>query len=214
MSSVWNTLEIPYDISPELVGRTDDVLAAMAMVSKHTCVSFHRRTVEKDHLLFTMGTGCASYVGLIGGSQPVFVGPRCTVGNVVHEILHALGFHHEHTRLDRGQHVTIIPQNIMEGKEKNFKERDGETYGLSYDISSILHYGRDYFSSNGLPTIVPKTVAEDMGQRVRMTQTDVQRVRRLYNCDALRPPSKGGAQKVEDDIAVHNFTTSASKLTE
>lgn len=58
---------------------------------------------------------CASYVGFIGGAQPVLVGPLCFMGNIVHEILHALGFHHEHTRKDRDQYITILSHNIMEG---------------------------------------------------------------------------------------------------
>lgn len=61
-------------------------------------------------------SSCASYVGFIGGEQEVFVGPRCALGNIVHEILHALGFHHEHTRTDRGQYITVLSQNIMNGK--------------------------------------------------------------------------------------------------
>lgn len=58
---------------------------------------------------------CASYVGFIGGEQPLFVGPPCIVGNIVHEVLHALGFHHEHTRKDREQYITVVPNNIMKG---------------------------------------------------------------------------------------------------
>lgn len=55
-------------------------------------------------------------MGLKGGEQPVFVGAQCMVGNIAHEILHALGFHHEHTRMDREQYITIIHSNIMPGK--------------------------------------------------------------------------------------------------
>lgn len=54
-------------------------------------------------------------MGVIGGAQPVFVGPLCAMGNIVHEILHALGFHHEHTRKDRDQYVTVLSNNIMKG---------------------------------------------------------------------------------------------------
>ncbi|KAM7392365.1 hypothetical protein PAMA_007465 [Pampus argenteus] len=148
---IWATMEIPYVISPALASRTDDILSAMKMVSENTCVSFHKRTSEKDYLLFKSSHGCASYVGFIGGEQPVFVGPPCIVGNIAHEILHALGFHHEHTRTDREQHITILSHNIME--------------------------------ANGLPTIVPNDGVEEMGQRVRMTQNDIERVRHLYSCD-------------------------------
>lgn len=54
-------------------------------------------------------------MGFIGGEQPLFVGPPCIVGNIVHEVLHALGFHHEHTRKDREQYITVVPNNIMKG---------------------------------------------------------------------------------------------------
>lgn len=60
---------------------------------------------------------CASYLGFIGGKQAVYVGPTCADGNVCHEILHALGFHHEHTRKDREQHIQVLHNNIMDGTE-------------------------------------------------------------------------------------------------
>lgn len=37
--------------------RTDDVLSAMAMISEHTCVSFHRRTSEANYLRFSPSKG-------------------------------------------------------------------------------------------------------------------------------------------------------------
>lgn len=80
-------------------------------------VSFKRKQKKKKqdtNLQFC--SSCASFVGLKGGEQPVFVGPQCMVGNTAHEILHALGFHHEHTRMDREQHITVIHSNIMPGK--------------------------------------------------------------------------------------------------
>ncbi|XP_074473940.1 hatching enzyme 1.2 isoform X2 [Sebastes fasciatus] len=185
VESMWPTQEIPYVISPALASRTDDILSAMAMLSEHTCVSFHKRTSETNYLLFVKSRGCASYVGFNGGEQPVFVGHLCAVGNVLHEILHALGFHHEHTRADREQYITVLPHNIMDGMERNFKKQEGKTFDLRYDVTSIMHYGSGFFSVNGLPTIVANSDMEDMGQRVKMTETDIERVRLLYGCGTL-----------------------------
>ncbi|XP_024154726.1 zinc metalloproteinase nas-4 isoform X1 [Oryzias melastigma] len=186
----WPMLSIPYDISPEINGRTRDILAAMAMVSDHTCLSFHRRNdSQHDYIFFKIGHGCASYVGFRGGAQNVFVAPECSVGNIAHEILHTLGFQHEHTRMDREKYITILTQNIISGMENNFQTYNGETFNLQYDYASIMHYGRKFFSSNGEPTIVPNKDVEDMGQRTRLTPSDIQRVLLLYGCDSLKEKS-------------------------
>ncbi|KAM6901460.1 zinc metalloproteinase nas-4 [Lycodopsis pacificus] len=184
LGASWPTTAIPYAISPELAGRTADILSAMAMVSEDTCVSFPKRSSESSYLHFITSRGCASFVGFGGGEQPMFIGPTCIVGNIVHEILHALGFHHEHTRMDRDAYITVLFNNIMEGKERNFRKVPGTTFDLSYDVNSILHYGSVFFSANGHRTIVPNQHVENMGQRVAMTKSDVQKVRRLYNCEA------------------------------
>ncbi|TKS85083.1 Zinc metalloproteinase nas-4 [Collichthys lucidus] len=217
VESAWPTLEIPYVISPELASQTDDVVSAMAMVSEHTCVSFHNRTSETNYLLFKTSKGCASYVGFIGGEQPVFIGPPCKVGNIIHEILHALGFHHEHTRTDREQYITILPHNIMAGMEKNFKKQHGQTFDLRYDIASIMHYGSGFFSANGLPTIVPNTDAENMGQRVGMTETDVEKVRHLYNCGGVKKElekESADVDKAKDANMLHSVVSALEPANE
>lgn len=43
-----------------------------------------------------------------------------------------------------------------------------------------------FFSANGLPTIVPSGDVKNMGQRVKMTQTDIERVHHLYSCGVFR----------------------------
>ncbi|XP_053195847.1 astacin-like metalloendopeptidase [Scomber japonicus] len=211
----WPTTHIAYVISPELANRTDDILSAMKMVSENTCLFFHERDSETDYLFFNTSRGCASFVGIIGGLQPIFMGSKCKVGNIVHEILHALGFHHEHTRMDRDQYITVLHHNVMEGKERNFKKQDGETFGIPYDIKSIMHYGGGFFSANGLPTIVPNTDdAEGMGQRTEMTEEDIKRVRHLYSCDSTKKhtDAERGERKKESDttkyILLHDVKTS------
>ncbi|KAG7270364.1 hypothetical protein CRUP_003918 [Coryphaenoides rupestris] len=95
-------------------GRTDTIMRAMELVAEGTCLSFHKQTTEADYLCFHPSKSCASLVGFHGGEQVVLIGPTCAAGNVAHELLHGLGFYHEHTRQDRGQYINIFDENIME----------------------------------------------------------------------------------------------------
>ncbi|XP_056323208.1 astacin-like metalloendopeptidase [Danio aesculapii] len=174
-------VSVPYSIASGL--RQEYILAALKMISKKTCVKFHQRTTEEDYLQFKPDSMCASLVGCSGGEQPILVGPKCNAGNICHEILHSLGLYHEHSRPDRDKYITIMYDNIMPGKESNFKVKKGNTLGLEYDLESILHYGDDCFSRNGNPTIIPKKKGVKIGQRTHMSVLDVERLRRLYHCD-------------------------------
>ncbi|KAG7476863.1 hypothetical protein MATL_G00087290 [Megalops atlanticus] len=198
VKKVWKSkngsVSIFYTINTSLVSRKNDILAAMNMISQKACISFHKRTVEKDYLHFRPGHGCASYVGFWGGAQPIYVARTCLTGNIAHELMHALGFYHEHTRTDRGDHVTVLYKNIIEGRENNFLKRKGDTLGLQYDTESIMHYGERYFSRNGKPTIIAKH-GQAIGQRTHLTELDVQRVRKLYKC-GVRKDGSGRTETV------------------
>ncbi|UJR06702.1 hypothetical protein I4U23_010988 [Adineta vaga] len=54
----------------------------------------------------------------------------------------------------------------------------------NYDYGSIMHYGKDYFSKNGLPTIVPKQANVQIGNREKLSPVDILEVRQFYGCKA------------------------------
>ena len=53
-------------------------------------------------------------------------------GIVLHEILHAAGFWHEQSRMDRDQHVKILWHNIQMGK--------GDQFGRLENINCVFSY--------------------------------------------------------------------------
>lgn len=66
---------------------------------------------------------CWSFVGKFGGAQilslepPDEKGPNCleNEGKAIHELMHALGIFHEHTRADRDMYIDVHYENIIPG---------------------------------------------------------------------------------------------------
>ena len=65
-------------------------------------------------------------------------------GTLLHELGHAIGFWHEHSRPDRDDFIRVHKERVRVGEEFNFKvESWGELDNMNvpYDVSSIMHYG-------------------------------------------------------------------------
>merc|ERR1719309_633139 len=149
-----------------------------------TCIRFKLRTNERAYAYFRSGSGCSSYVGRTGRSQPITLGRGCLYkGIVAHEIGHALGFYHEQSRPDRDNYVTIHWNNIISDMKFNFNKYGRNTIdslGTPYDYSSVMHYGSRSFSRNGRPTITAKKSGVKLGQRSGLSAIDAQQMNLMY----------------------------------
>ncbi|KAG7315295.1 hypothetical protein KOW79_021383 [Hemibagrus wyckioides] len=177
-------VKVPYVISRQYAfSERCAIKRAMRSFQKSTCVRFVRRTNEEDYIHILSDQGCYSYVGRTGGRQVLSLQRNgCVYHNIIqHELLHALGFHHEQNRRDRDDHVRILLQNVISGKEHNFDKIKTNNLKTPYDYNSVMQYSRYAFSKNRRPTILPipnKNVS--IGHATRMSCNDILRVNRLY----------------------------------
>ena len=134
---------------------------------------------------------CASNLGKqTNTSTKIYLGwcrAKKYKGAIIHEILHALGFWHEHSRPDRDNFIKIEWNNVLEGAERNLeKAEEVNSLGSEYDYLSIMHYpGGAYAIDSSKPTIMNTTVMnkwETIGQRVKLSDRDVDQLRLLYQC--------------------------------
>lgn len=191
---IWPARTVYYEFDPSLPkeGRVD-VQQAMSSIDSHTCVRFvesstaeHRVRIEQKN-----DDNCnVSDVGRAGGIQLLNLAEKCydasifTFGTSLHELLHVLGFAHEHQRPDRDEHVDILWKNIKAGKESNFMIKswdDFQDLGLPYDFSSIMHYHSSGFGDPiGSTTI--QTLSDPINNGDLLSTTDITAINRLYNC--------------------------------
>ncbi|XP_031169724.1 astacin-like metalloprotease toxin 5 isoform X2 [Sander lucioperca] len=183
VESIWPDAIVPYTISNELAQQESNILNAFKMISDVTCIRFIQCTTESNSLLITSGSGCSSYVGCQGGVQTLYYGKSCSLGNLCHEIIHALGLHHEHTREDRDQYISVQWQSIIPGRENNFMVKNGDTQNLPYDPESIMHYGQYFFSVDGSPTVLSRQKEVVIGQRTHLSNLDILKLNKLYGCE-------------------------------
>jgi len=163
-------------------------LMALTMVNGEYCVRILPRSNQGDYISVENYSGCSSYVGRYGGSQRLSLVPGCITrhGTIMHEFLHAFGFHHEQKRYDRDDWVTINWDNIEPGREHNFEMLPPSEIDLletSYDYGSVMHYSAYAFAVDpDVPTIIPHDPDAEIGQRITLSDLDIERVQILYGC--------------------------------
>lgn len=101
-----------------------------------------------------------------------------SLSNVIHELLHGLGMHHEQVRWDAYKYVTFNKENLVLSIDpSNYEPADKdecETYG-DYDYLSIMHYEKD---AGGENVLVAKN-GSDLGGN-NLSRWDKYTLRELY----------------------------------
>ena len=64
---------------------------------------------------------CHSFIGRVRGEQNVYIDDECvSLRNVKHELMHAIGFAHEQSRMDRDDHIILHEDNIIDGIQNKY----------------------------------------------------------------------------------------------
>ncbi|KAK2177796.1 hypothetical protein NP493_579g00015 [Ridgeia piscesae] len=208
----WPTRKWPMPIIYKYDGAhtTEDVLmieAAIKHWESETCIRFKRvatnATVTEQHILFTAGSTCSSFVGRVKKSnafpqQINLMSEYCTqwLGFPVHEIGHAIGFWHEHVRPDRDDYVTVNMSYVYPRFRNNFLKLNKTLVDIDmsvpYDYGSVMHYAATELSIGRLHAIEPKNplYLKTMGQRVGLSFFDAKLANLAYckdKCAGVKP---------------------------
>ncbi|KAK6039078.1 astacin [Cooperia oncophora] len=133
----------------------------------NTCINFTLSESCKEHSERSL-------------NHSVLAGDSIRVGTAAHEIGHALGFFHTHSRHDRDKYITPdwLDQFLLETTETN------NNYDLTYDYGSLMHYGTTSATRNEKPTMVPTPDArygETLGSPF-ISFYDLLMLNKYYNC--------------------------------
>lgn len=183
----WPNNQLIVDFDPSISSdQQNRVAAALNTITSGTCMSWRRRNGDSNYVYVTkLNTGCWSYVGRIGGRQDLNLqDPGCwSSGTVVHEFLHAWGFHHMQCDNSRDDFVWIYWDNIQEANKHNFDIQTATTsYGVPYDYDSVMHYGPYSFAINtNEPTILRnREPYYQLGNNNGPTASDLAKARAMY----------------------------------
>ncbi|KRX99297.1 Zinc metalloproteinase nas-15 [Trichinella pseudospiralis] len=91
----------------------------------------------------------------IQGGQSLSLGKRCWRPDVIrHELMHTLGFYHEHSRYDRDHHFHL---SIAYWSEYAIRLPSEAELLTPYDYNSIMHYESNAWAINAKqPTMTAK----------------------------------------------------------
>lgn len=141
-SVAWNGV-MYWDIDPGLENRRADIEEAVRIIEANTVFRLPERkddSAVSDWVRLREGNGCTSFVGKIRNNsfQYVTLAAQCSVGSIIHELMHAMGVHHEHVRGDRNEYM-----KVTETCANNYNYRQNKALYKDfgpYDLSSLMHY--------------------------------------------------------------------------
>lgn len=150
------------------------VTDAMKDISDVSCIQFkvgQSKQGDVVRISSSNDTFCSPYIGWSAyGDNMLLLNDKSTKVDIIHNLLHTLGFPHMHIVNERDNHINIKWENIIEAKTYYFRKAvvPINMYNTSYDTGSIMHFPSTAFARNtSIPTIIPLDPlnVRNMGQR-------------------------------------------------
>ena len=183
---LWDGGRVPYMIEAGLPNR-EEVQKAVDYFNQNTVVRMTPFRGEPDFVIFKKGDEhCYSYLGRQGGGQPIVLSDKCKMGEIMHEIMHVLGFFHEQSRFDRDEYLQINWENIDPKYENQFHKVPEilmtPILATEFDYTSIMLYPENAFSVDG-ESITMESVTDKTISPVKnvLSEKDRERLYLLYD---------------------------------
>ncbi len=176
----WINSTVNFKIS--FTDARSDILSAINTLESRTNIDFVERASGNyiDFVFIDTDEYCgSSKLGMVGGRQEIKL--NCTSQRtIIHEIVHALGFFHEHSRLDRDNHININWSNIESKFRHNFDKSINQPYG-NFDFNSIMLYRSSAFAiDNSIPVMTRKSNGSTWGSSSTLSSTDISAMVDIY----------------------------------
>ena len=198
--SLWKNYTVNFIFAPDVQNRKrSEIRRAMDEWERNTCLRFKLLnndsiTPNDDYIEFvSSGSRCySSAIGRKGGRQLIGLPKHCSHGLILHEIGHALGFWHEHSRPDRDNYIDVHRAGKPNANYVKILDGYADFQGTTYDYSSIMHYplvwGRN-INCRSCFTLSVNNVMEykrqgspKIGRFGKLSDIDIKQTNRLYSC--------------------------------
>lgn len=163
-----------------------------------SCIQFLPKQIEDtDYILFVDKGVCSSSVGYRKGVNQVSLAKSClNTGTIMHEIMHRLGFYHEHSRGDRDENIQVFKNNIKDLHHNFETNHNIDDFDSSpYDFLSITHYNSNAMPiDENKPTLLakfPSLISKNHKlniERSGFSKIDILQIQKLYECKQIERP--------------------------
>lgn len=186
---LWPDGIIYYDIDEDVVPKVE-INEAISHIEQYTSIKFVERTNQIWHVTFTNGTkkerGNSSCLGMYPLGQRLYLTDYASKGDVIHELCHAIGLIHEHSRLDRDEYIIVDFDNIVDTKEHNFYKTKTTFMTEYFDFNSIMLYpskpGLSSFVEDYTKPIITKLDGTEYeNQDKELSTGDITAINMLYS---------------------------------